>query len=77
MSASTFKRFTQSAFGQFNSAESAAVVASPAAAKFGAFSAQASAGLAADSADAVSLNAAESTSWIVDAKAIGLSAVPW
>ncbi len=76
MSASTFKRFTQSVFTPLNFMESAAA-ASPAIAKFNASAAQASAGFSAEAADAVSLHAAAASSWEADAKAMGLAAVPW
>ena len=66
MSASTFKRFTQSAPGKFYSAESAAA-SSSALAEFGAM---AEAGVA-------SHHAAAATAWAADAKAVGLAAVPW
>lgn len=75
MSASTFKRFNQFAIGAFDSVEAAA---SPAAAKFGAAAAQASAGMAAaDAAGAISFHAAAASAWSSDAKAVGLAAVPW
>ncbi len=79
MSASTFKWFTQSALEQFNPAASDAATSTTAsmAAKFGAIASQASVGIAADAADAFSLNAAAATAWATDAKAMGRAAVPW
>ena len=76
MSASIFQRFTQSALIDLDSADAAAA-SSPALAKLGAVAAQASAGLMADAADAVSLHAAAAMSWTADVKSVGLSAVPW